>query len=133
MDSKKSVNELFAYFSDFTTTNEWDPNTVKTTKISGDGGVGTKYSNTSKFNGKESSLIYEVVEYTPNKMVRLRGENKDIVAVDTLTVEQTNNGTRFTYEARFTMKGLAKLATPFLRKAFDKLAIDAEEGLKKVL
>ena len=133
MDSKKSVAELFAYFSDFTTTNEWDPNTVKTTKLSGEGGVGTKYSNTSKFNGKESSLVYEVVDFVPNQMVRLRGENKNIVAIDTLTVEQTSSGSRFTYEARFTLKGVAKLATPFLRKAFEKLAVDAEEGLRKVL
>ena len=66
-------------------------------------------------------------------MVRLRGENKNIVAIDTLTVEQTSGGSRFTYEAHFTLKGVAKLATPFLRKAFEKLAVDAEEGLRKVL
>ena len=66
LNSKKTAEELFAYFSDFTTTNEWDPNTVKTTKLSGDGGVGTKYSNTSAFNGRESSLVYEVIEYRAN-------------------------------------------------------------------
>lgn len=133
MDSKKPLEQLFSYFSDFTTTNEWDPNTVKTTKLSGDGGVGTKYSNTSRFNGKESSLVYEVIEFQQNKMVRLRGENKNIVAIDTLSVEQIPSGTRFTYEARFTLKGIAKIATPFLRKAFEKLAVDAEDGLRKVL
>ncbi|NDA83839.1 MAG: hypothetical protein EBY00_03920 [Actinobacteria bacterium] len=26
LDSNKSAAELFSYFSDFTTTNEWDPN-----------------------------------------------------------------------------------------------------------
>ena len=83
--SKKSVNDLFRYFSDFTTTNEWDPNTVKTVRLTGEGGIGSTYSNTSKFNGKESSLVYEVIEFKPNTLVRLRGENKNITAVDTMS------------------------------------------------
>lgn len=133
LNSNKSAKELFAYFSDFTTTNEWDPNTVKTTKISGDGGVGTKYSNTSAFNGKESSLVYEVIEFKPDHLIRLRGENKSLVAVDTMMIEEVNGMRRFTYEARFTFKGIAKIAAPFLKKAFAKLAADAEVGLRKVL
>lgn len=131
--SDKSAKELFAYFSDFTTTNEWDPNTVKTTKISGDGGVGTKYSNTSAFNGKESSLVYEVIEYRPDQLIRLRGENKSLVAIDTMMIEEVDGVRRFTYEAKFTFKGIAKIAAPFLKKAFSKLASDAEVGLRKVL
>jgi hypothetical protein len=133
LDSKRSATELFSYFSDFTTTNEWDPNTVKTTIISGDGGVGTKYSNVSTFNGRESSLVYEVIEYQPNHLIRLRGENKTLVAVDTMMIEEVNGFRRFTYEARFTFKGIAKIAAPFLKKAFAKLATDAETGLRKVL
>jgi hypothetical protein len=133
LNSKKTAAELFAYFSDFTTTNEWDPNTVNTSKISGDGGVGTKYSNTSSFNGKESSLVYEVIEYQPNKLIRLRGENKSLTAIDTMKIDEVNGERQFTYEARFKFKGIAKVAAPFLKKAFAKLAADAEIGLRKVL
>ncbi len=133
LNSKKTAAELFAYFSDFTTTNEWDPNTVNTSKISGDGGVGTKYSNTSSFNGKESSLVYEVIEYQPNKLIRLRGENKSLTAIDTMKIDEVNGERQFTYEARFQFKGIAKVAAPFLKKAFAKLAADAEIGLRKVL
>ena len=131
--SKKSVNTLFDYFSDFTTTNEWDPNTVITKKISGSGGVGTKYSNTSKFNGRESSLVYEVIEIIPNQLIRLRGENKSLVAIDTMSLKPVSGGVEFTYEARFKFKGLAKLAAPFLKKAFEKLGDEAEIGLAKVI
>jgi hypothetical protein len=133
LNSKKTAAELFAYFSDFTTTNEWDPNTVKTTRISGDGGVGTRYSNTSSFNGKESSLVYEVIEFQPNKLIRLRGENKSLTAIDTMKIDEVNGERQFTYEARFKFKGIAKVAAPFLKKAFAKLAADAEVGLRKVL
>ena len=106
---------------------------MKTTKLSGDGGVGTKYANTSSFNGRESSLVYEVIEIQPNKLIRLHGENKSLTAVDTMKVEDLGSERRFTYEARFKFKGIAKVAAPFLKKAFDKLAADAEDGLRKVL
>lgn len=133
LDSSKSPEQLFAYFADFTTTNKWDPNTVKTTLVSGDGGVGTKYHNVSSFNGNESSIDYVVTEHVPHSLIRLRGENKYLVAVDTMTIEPTATGSRFTYEARFKFKGIARLMQPFLKKAFNKLLVEAEEGLRKVL
>ena len=46
---------VFAYLSDFTTTTEWDPGTVRTTRESGDGGIGTRYRNVSRFLGRETS------------------------------------------------------------------------------
>jgi hypothetical protein len=133
LDSTKSSADLFRYFADFTTTNEWDPNTVKTTLLTGDGGLGSTYSNISKFNGKESSLVYEVVEYQPNLLIKLRGENKNIVAVDTMTISDNGHNRTFTYEARFKLKGLGNLISPLLSKAFKKLAVEAEVGLRKVL
>jgi hypothetical protein len=133
LDSTKSSADLFRYFADFTTTNEWDPNTVKTTLLTGDGGLGSTYSNTSKFNGKESSLVYEVIEHQPNSLIKLRGENKNIVAIDTMTITDNGNNRTFTYEARFKLKGLGNLISPLLSKAFKKLADEAEVGLRKVI
>ena len=133
LDSTKSSEELFRYFADFTTTNEWDPNTVKTTLLTGEGGIGSTYANTSKFNGKESSLVYEVIEYKPNELIRLRGENKNIVAIDTMSISDNGSSRTFTYEAKFKLKGLGNLVAPLLKKAFNKLAEDAKVGLRKVL
>ncbi|MEO7351089.1 MAG: SRPBCC family protein, partial [Marmoricola sp.] len=41
VETDASPAAVFAYLSDFTNTNEWDPGTVETTRVSGDGGVGT--------------------------------------------------------------------------------------------
>ena len=90
--SPKSVAEAFAYLSDFTSTNDWDPGTVLTTKVQGDGGVGTVYHNRTQFNGRETDLTYIVTDFQPNKLLRLRGENKTLVATDTITFEQTAQG-----------------------------------------
>ena len=76
----RSPAEVFAYLADFTTTMEWDPGTVRTTRVSGDGGVGTTYRNVSKFLGRETELTYVVTEHRPPELLELRGENKTVVA-----------------------------------------------------
>ena len=131
--SRRPAPEVFAYLSDFSTTTQWDPGTVSTERLSGDGGVGTRYSNTSKFNGRQTHLIYEVIEFIPGELIRLRGENKSITAVDTITVTPVFDGTRVTYDADFTFKGIAAIAAPFLKGAFRKLGDEAAVGLRKAL
>lgn len=128
----RPAEEVFAYLSDFSTTTEWDPGSVRTTRLDGDGGVGTRYHNVSRFNGRETELVYEVIERSPG-MIRLRGSNATVTAVDTITVDTVAAGTRVIYDAQFTFRGVARLAEPFLRRAFQRLADEAEEGLRRVV
>ncbi|GAA2124737.1 SRPBCC family protein [Nocardioides bigeumensis] len=124
---------VFAYLSDFTTTNEWDPGTVRTTLLSGDGGAGTKYRNVSKFAGRETELTYEVIEHRPDSRYVIQGENKTVVARDTIDIEPAGTGSRVTYTADFEFRGVAKYAAPLLAPAFKKLGDEAEEGLRDAL
>ena len=130
----RSPEDAFAYLSDFTTTEEWDPGTVRTTRMSGDGGVGTRYHNTSKFLGRETELVYVVEESSAPRRLRLRGENKTVVANDTMTLEPTAaGGAELTYRAEFEFKGAARLVAPLLAPALRRLGNEAEEGLRKAL
>jgi carbon monoxide dehydrogenase subunit G len=124
---------VFAYLSDFTTTNEWDPGTVRTERVSGDGGVGTMYSNTSSFMGRETALSYEVVEYRPDSLFALRGENATVVANDTMEIAPAGEGSRVTYTADFEFKGFGKLVAPLLKRPLKKLGDEAESGLRDAL
>jgi uncharacterized protein YndB with AHSA1/START domain len=124
---------VFDYLADFRTTEEWDPGTVRTVLVSGDGGVGTTYRNTSRFNGRETELTYVVEDCARPDRIVLRGTNRTIVARDTMTFRSEGHITRVTYRAEFQLKGLARFAEPFLRKSFDRLGEDAEEGLRKTL
>ena len=128
-----SPKKVFDYLSDFTTTTEWDPGTVSTVRVSGDGGVGTVYENRSRLAGRESALTYVVTEIRSPESITLRGHNDSVVAVDTMTFEPVGKGTRVTYTAHFTFKGAAKLAAPFLCPAFKKLGDEAEAGLQEHL
>jgi carbon monoxide dehydrogenase subunit G len=124
---------VFAYLSDFTNTNEWDPGTVKTELESGSGGVGTKYHNTSKFMGRETELTYEVVEHRPDSLFALRGENSSVIANDSMEIAPLGAGSKVTYTADFEFKGLGKLVAPLLKPALKKLGDEAETGLREAL
>lgn len=133
VETAASPQAAYAYLSDFTSTNEWDPGTVETRRVSGDGGVGTLYDNVSEFNGNKTQLQYEVVELVPDRRIHLRGEGKSAHADDTMAIEPAGAGSSVTYTADIRLKGLLRLAEPFLYFSFKKLGDEAEEGLQRVL
>ena len=130
---RKPLDTVFAYLSDFTTTTEWDPGTVKTVRTSGDGTFGTEYLNTSTFAGRQTQLTYTVVDLVPNRQIALRGENKTVIAQDTMTFRETGSETEVTYTADFTFKGITKLIAPLMRPAFTRLGNEAEAGMAAAL
>ena len=129
----KPLDAVFGYLSDFTTTTDWDPGTVVTVNHHGDGGVGTTYLNTSTFLGRQTQLTYIVREFVPGQRIRLRGQNKTVTAVDTMTFRSIEAGTEVTYTAELTLKGPARLLTPLLRPAFERLGKQAQNGMHNAL
>jgi hypothetical protein len=105
--------------------------------VSGDGGVGTVYENVSEFNGRQTELRYTVLEHRPPSRIQLRGENKTLTAVDTMRIEPQGAGSRVTYTADFTFKGVLRLLQPVLglalAKPFKKLGDEAEQGMREAL
>ena len=139
----KPLDEVFAYLSDFTTTTEWDPGTVKTVLTRGDGGCGSEYLNISTFAGRETQLTYVVQDLVPSQRISLRGENKTVIAHDTMTFREVAGGaegthpelthTEVTYTADFTFKGIARLVAPLMKRAFERLGNEAETGMAQAL
>lgn len=130
---EQPLDVVFSYLSDFTTTTDWDPGTVTTVRRHGNGGIGTTYLNTSTFLGRTTQLTYIVREFIPGQRIRLRGENKTIIAVDTLTFRPVASGTEITYAAEFTFKGPSRIVAPLLKPAFERLGNQAEAGLRTAL
>lgn len=130
---EKPLDKVFAYLSDFTTTTEWDPGTVKTVRITGEGAVGTEYLNTSTFAGRETQLTYVLQELVPNQRIALRGENKAVIAHDTMIFRAAGSGTEVTYTADFTFRGITRLLAPFMTPAFARLGNEAEAGMAQAL
>lgn len=134
VETSAPTAEVFDFLADFTNTEEWDPGTVRTDRISGNGGVGTAYANTSRFLGRNTDLTYVVEIYEPGKRVRLRGENKTVVAHDTMTfVPTATGGTSVRYVAEFELKGMARMVAPLLTPAFTRLGDSASEQMRATL
>lgn len=134
VETDATPEAVFAYLSDFTTTTEWDPGTVVTERVSGDGGPGTRYRNVSEFRGRKTELEYRVETLEAPSLIVLRGTNKTVEATDRMEISpRAGGGTRVVYRADFTFKGLAKLATPFLGGALGKLGDEAQEGMSRAL
>jgi len=129
---------VWAYLSDFATTTEWDPGTVRTVRVSGDGGVGTTYENTSDFNGRVTELVYTVVEHREPDRIVLRGQGEKVVAVDTITFTPAGSGTRVEYRAELRFTGWLRfveplLSLPLLDRPFRRLGDEAQEGMRAAL
>jgi carbon monoxide dehydrogenase subunit G len=129
---------VWDYLSDFTTTNEWDPGTVRTVRRSGNGGVGTIYDNTSKFLGRETQVVYTVAETIAPTRIQLRGENASVTATDTITLTPEGSGTKVHYRAELVFKGVLGrldplLSLPLLNLPFKQLGDGAQRGIEQAL
>ena len=129
----KPLDPVFDFLSDFTTTMQWDPGTVTTVRLHGDGGIGTTYRNTSRFLGKQTQLTYVVEEFADRELIRLRGENDTVTSVDTMTFRHVGSGTEVSYRAEFEFKGLSRLIAPLLKPALERLGNQAEAGMRTAL
>jgi len=78
--------KVWDYLSDFTNTEEWDPPTESTSRISGDGGVGTQYRNVSQILGKETEVLYTVVAHEAPRRLELEGDAGTVRLHDTISL-----------------------------------------------
>lgn len=133
---EQPISRVWAYLSDFTTTEDWDPPTVSTERTSGDGGLGTTYHNVSKIFGTEQEVDYVVTDYVEGSRLQLAGDAGSIKLLDTITLESTPDGTAVTYHAEFTPEGVAKLVQPLmpvgLKILADRVAASLEGKLQQL-
>jgi carbon monoxide dehydrogenase subunit G len=134
IDVPRSVDESFSYVADFTTVAEWDPGIHASTRVSGDGGVGTVYEVQAEFRGKTMPFTYTVTQFEPDRRVVLDGGGEKATSRDTIAFEPSSSGgTRITYSADFRLKGVLRLAEPFLGGTFRALSRKAMDGLAGTL
>jgi carbon monoxide dehydrogenase subunit G len=134
MHTPRPPEEAFAYMSDFSTTEQWDPG-VASAKRLGDGpvGEGTEFALVARFLGRENAITYKVVELEAPISVTLLGENASVVSLDRVTCEPSGTGTKITYDARLTLKGPLRIADPLLALVFKRVGDRALAGLRATI
>lgn len=134
IDTSHPPDEMFAYLSDFSSTQEWDPGVIEAERL-GDAPVneGTEFRLLASFLGRQIPLTYRIVEYDPPNAVTFRSESSTVVSLDRITFEPSDGGTRITYDADLVLKGPFTLAGPLLRVAFKRVGARALAGLRRTL
>jgi carbon monoxide dehydrogenase subunit G len=126
--------ELVAeYLADFAHTEEWDPGTVTCTRTdAGPLEVGAQWHNVSEFRGKKTELDYRLTRRDPGR-VTFVGENKTATSTDDFTLTSGPDGTEVRYQATIVFHGPAKLASPLLKREFERLGDDVVPELTRAL
>lgn len=124
-------DDLFAYMAAFENVAEWDPSIVEGERIGGgELGVGTQFRIVVSNFGRQSPLIYEIVEYEPPASATFRAETSAIRSTDSITVSQRPGETsRLTWEADLRLKGVLRLWDIPMRLIFKRIGDKGRNGL----
>ena len=133
VETERSPQEVFAYLSDFSTTKEWDPGVREAARIGRRTGQGAEFALVATFLGRDTQLTYTVIEYDPPRAVTFLADNASVVSRDRITFEPVGTGTRVSYDAVLTLKGLMRVADPLLAIAFKRVGDRALEGMTRAL
>lgn len=126
----KPVDETFAYLADFTHTAEWDPGIAEARRLTpAPTAAGSRFEVVALFRGKRQRFEYVVTAYEEGRRIALRGEGEKAISDDVIVVSPSNGGTRIGYEADLRLKGVFRVAEPFLRSTVERMGNDALDGL----
>jgi carbon monoxide dehydrogenase subunit G len=127
------AERVAGYLADFGHTEEWDPGTVRCTRTdAGPVAVGAQWHNVSEFRGKETELDYRLTRLDPDR-VTFVGENKTATSTDDFSLTPGPDGTTVCYRATIVFHGLAKLASPLLKREFERLGDEVVPALTGAL
>ncbi|MFE2537036.1 SRPBCC family protein [Streptomyces sp. NPDC059371] len=114
--------DVVAYLADFSHAQEWDPGTVSCRPVKAGDPVakGAEWLNVSMFRGRRTELRYQLVRREEQRLIFV-GRNRTATSTDDIAFREKDGATLLTYRARIDFHGLARLASPFLRREFERL------------
>lgn len=128
------VEAAFDYVADFENIVEWDPGVTAVRKTTeGPPAVGTEYDLDLSYGGSPITMTYRITEWDPPRRVILEGDGDRTFAVDRISFLPSGTGSSVEYQADIRMKGIYRVAEPFLGKLFRKIGDGAVEGLDQRL
>jgi hypothetical protein len=132
--SPKPTSETFAYLAAFDNIRDWDPSVASARRLDeGALRVGSTFEVVVRVGKRELPLRYEVVRLEPGALVALEANARWFRSYDVITVTADGSGSIASYDALLELRSLAKLAGPFMGRAFRKIGDDAAAGLRRVL
>lgn len=132
--SNWSTERAFAYMSDFSNAQEWDPGVLEAHRLgAGPIGVGTEFDLTVKFAGQRLVLRYRVRDFEQNRRIVFEALTKSLRSVDALIFTPRSGGCEMTYDADLRFTGVATVANPPLAMVFRRVGNRARDSLRELL
>jgi hypothetical protein len=123
-----------AYMSDFSNARQWDPSVVEARSLDpGPPHLGSAYLLTvATGERRRISLRYAVTELS-EVAVEFLAETRWLRSRDRITVTPDGGGCRVGYDARLSLRGLARPLSPLLSPSFRRTATRALVSLRRIL
>ena len=129
-----AADEAFAFLADFSNAASWDPGVAEARRLDeGPLAVGCEFRLVADFFGRRLPLTYRITQLDAPTRVVFEAESSDLHAVDAITLEKADGGTRVLWDATLSLKGLRYVADLPLHLAFQWIGGRAVEGLEKAL
>jgi dehydrogenase/reductase SDR family member 12 len=130
----RSIEEVFDYISDFTTTEEWDSTARSARKLSpGPIAQGTQFEVVCALPVGSVTLQYTMEELHENAFIVLNGHCAFFEVRDTITLTSTATGTLIDYRAEFQFKPLVSGIASLSSKGLQKMGRESVAGLAEAL
>ncbi|MEO9176017.1 MAG: SRPBCC family protein [Gaiellales bacterium] len=134
IESTRAASDAFAYLATFDNIRDWDPSVASARRLDdGDVRIGSTFEVTVRMKKRELPLRYAVVRLEPGTLVAVEAPARWFRSYDVITVEPKGAGSVVSYDALLELKSAAKLAAPFMGRAFKKIGDNAADGLRRVL
>jgi hypothetical protein len=134
IETSLPVDDAFALVADFASSAHWDPGVAFAERIdAGPLGVGAQYRLGIRMGGRVAPMDYHVTVFEPLRRVVLVGTGTGVEAEDEILFEATPTGTRIDYTADIRLRGLLRLATPFVGGVLARIGRDARDGMQRAL
>ena len=131
IEVRRPTAEVFAYVSEFSRIQEWDPAVARGHKLSpGLPAVGSEYRIDMKAG---FSLHYRIIELEHNKRMLMSVDSRVFTAREEIQFHATKTGTRVRYIAKFDFPVPMALANKVYPAAMDRVGKSAMDGLKQAL
>jgi dehydrogenase/reductase SDR family protein 12 len=131
IEVNRPLHEVFAYVSEFSRIEEWDPAVARGHKLTdGAPGAGSEYQIDMKAG---FSLHYTITKLEQDKRMLMRVESRLFNAREEILFSETDTGTRVRYIANFDFPTALAKASNLYPAGMEKVGKSAVNGLKQAL
>lgn len=130
----RPIEEAFDYVAAFENAVRWNPAVITSERLSaGRPHTGSRYQLVIEFGRGTTSMRYEITALDRPIRLELTGEGEQLRSREVVRFADLDEDTRITWRADIRLRGLRGLFGLLGRRAFNRAANDAMEGLQHAI